>query len=612
MSENTEIWNLNALCRCCHKDGYFKSLHDTFINENEVEVYAQMLWDTFNFEVQQPLLEASNTICDECILRLRDASQFKKQVQACERKFEVYCKNELASNGVEPVKIEVDPDCDTDFNNEEFEFEIDCKNNHDLTKKEENDFDAPYVKHIKSEDEEDVKSTIQIEFTPVIKTDAKGNEQKKKRVRKKIKSEKKSKYDASLEVHVKTESGTLYSCKLCGGSYEQHKEIQKHIILNHKTPYKCMYCEKKFTTTALRAAHVRTHSDDKFKCSYCEKSFNAKYTLKLHENTHTKTEIFKCDLCLKDFAYKQSLKIHLRGHYGTKRKFVCHICGNGFNDKTNLGSHIKTVHEKLRPFACEMCPKTFTAKKHLTVHIRKHTGETPFECDQCEKKFESLGILNNHKQKSHQKKGPNYVCKVCRRRWFDKSLFVKHLRKAHIGQRPYKCTECDKDFVCKYSMKRHVEQHSGVKSFECEQCGAKFSQKGALKRHAERKHVVLEEKVSEKCDVCNKNVFDLKKHMLCHNNKRFSCEYCGKSYSENNVLTRHKKVVHFGIKPHVCEYCDKKYVKINSLRNHQMKVHKIVSKVENDEDFSEVAKFSIKNRKGKIKTEDGEDDISFH
>lgn len=52
MSENTEIWNLNALCRCCHKDGYFKSLHDTFINENEVEVYAQMLWDTFNFEVQ--------------------------------------------------------------------------------------------------------------------------------------------------------------------------------------------------------------------------------------------------------------------------------------------------------------------------------------------------------------------------------------------------------------------------------------------------------------------------------------------------------------------------------------------------------------------------------
>ncbi|XP_063836431.1 uncharacterized protein LOC135085588 [Ostrinia nubilalis] len=186
MSENTEIWNLNALCRCCHKDGYFKSLQDTYIYETEVEVYAKMLRDAFDIEIKQPLLDASNSICEVCIEKLRHAVDFKKQVLECEKKFAVYCKNELISNGMEPVKIEADFDMDYDAEyNDEFEIKIKCDNpEDDITKKEEDDLYDQQAAGIKSEVTEDSKS-IQIELQPLeTKQDAKENGKKKKRVTK--------------------------------------------------------------------------------------------------------------------------------------------------------------------------------------------------------------------------------------------------------------------------------------------------------------------------------------------------------------------------------------------------------------------------------------------
>nr|XP_034827784.1 uncharacterized protein LOC117985200 [Maniola hyperantus] len=104
----SEIFNLSALCRCCHSDGCFKSLNLCYSFMGQVEVYANMLHETFGILLQQPSIELSYSICDVCIIKLRQALQFKRQVQECEMKIEDDCKNEMAPQS-EIIKIEHAP-----------------------------------------------------------------------------------------------------------------------------------------------------------------------------------------------------------------------------------------------------------------------------------------------------------------------------------------------------------------------------------------------------------------------------------------------------------------------------------------------------------------------
>ncbi|XP_073965376.1 uncharacterized protein [Choristoneura fumiferana] len=103
-----EIWNLEALCRCCHVDGIFKNLNE-YIVDNSVENYLNLLIETLGVNIKPPPANASFSICDACISKLRGASAFKKMVLDCETKFEEYCKNELLSNvKMEPEYLEDD------------------------------------------------------------------------------------------------------------------------------------------------------------------------------------------------------------------------------------------------------------------------------------------------------------------------------------------------------------------------------------------------------------------------------------------------------------------------------------------------------------------------
>ncbi|XP_053622169.1 uncharacterized protein LOC128681894 isoform X2 [Plodia interpunctella] len=103
----SEIWNLSAICRCCHSDGHFKSLSRSYVVNNDVEIYSSMLRDTFGIIINAPAGDISFAICDLCINSLRRATQFKKQVLICEAKFEEYCKNEEAQQIQDDIKIEM-------------------------------------------------------------------------------------------------------------------------------------------------------------------------------------------------------------------------------------------------------------------------------------------------------------------------------------------------------------------------------------------------------------------------------------------------------------------------------------------------------------------------
>ena len=71
---------------------------------------------------------------------------------------------------------------------------------------------------------------------------------------------------------------------------------------------------------------------------------------------------------------------------------------------------------------------------------------------------------------------------------YSKHIFYTFFPLVVAGERPYKCTECQKAFTQKNTLIIHMKKHSGEKNYECEHCGTSFVQKGNLKTHIKRVH----------------------------------------------------------------------------------------------------------------------------
>lgn len=155
---------------------------------------------------------------------------------------------------------------------------------------------------------------------------------------------------------------------------------------------------------------------------------------------------------------------------------------------------------------------TMSSKRKRSISKSKanspRDGKRPFQCDTCEETFEIYAKLNEHK-KTHGKE--RYQCPTCGR-WFQKRYHMKNHEQIHKGLKPYECDLCQKRYTNQTNLDRHIRvTHQNEKKYTCQECGKCFSQLATLRQH----HAVHTTERNFSCDVCDKK-FKMKQHLRLH------------------------------------------------------------------------------------------------
>ena len=85
-------------------------------------------------------------------------------------------------------------------------------------------------------------------------------------------------------------------------------------------------------------------------------------------------------------------------------------------------------------------------------------------------------------EKVKKKKWPKVECPVCQKLFYQ--AYLPNHMNIHTGDRPYKCTYCDKGFKDYTGLKSHIQSHENVKQYKCDICEDKaFRRLADLNKH---------------------------------------------------------------------------------------------------------------------------------
>lgn len=172
-----------------------------------------------------------------------------------------------------------------------------------------------------------------------------------------------------------------------------------------------------------------------------------------------------------------------------------------------------------KPFMCETCGKSFGSKEYLRHHSNIHTGSRPYKCEQCGRSFAQRNSLHQH-LKIHTGDWHICFCSLGDMMCFcssEKSFaeldyvgvwYLHPPRMWSVGERPYSCKDCEKQFTQLNALQRHQRIHTGEKPYMCGLCRRTFTDKSTLRRHT----MVSSAHLTTRKDIWNPSCVDL---LLC-------------------------------------------------------------------------------------------------
>ncbi|XP_041968389.1 zinc finger protein 28-like isoform X11 [Aricia agestis] len=515
-----------AVCRCCLAEGCYKDISTEYFWMGKREVYAEMLSETLDLSIAYSTSGGPNSnsrlICEQCISKLRDATEFKRQVQECERTFIQWLDpgNSVADATATEVKLEQvkkeknhNSDEDDDFNDQPDFGDDDGYD--DL------DDDVPLTKYASKTPKKEPVDLQDLLDNVKPTTKRKSTTTKDKSTAKKAKVSK-EKATSSKPKPEKKKKGNAQQT-ITDELLDDKGKPTKHRSNKRSAKAEARFMTKKNATSILACWSLTPFKwkTNKFQCAYCEEQFMESHELRCHVRacyTHKNVkDIYKtfkemtlinvdvtnaaCQLCEVPFSSVDHMREHAIEHgfdlnlsysdgilpFRLDNPWKCVLCDIDHNNYLKLYEHMNCHYQN---YICSTCGKAFMDALRLRKHTELHVIGN-FPCKVCNLVFPRRRTRDSHARNFH-KKGPRYECPLCNLRFVGYYHRMKHLKDVHDQKETsYKCLHCDLSFKTSGMRSRHVRlmhflQHE---NFSCDYCELSFQTGYELRKHL-LKHTV--------------------------------------------------------------------------------------------------------------------------
>ncbi|XP_063371159.1 zinc finger protein 667-like [Cydia amplana] len=619
------MWKIEKdLCRCCHAEGSFKHLSDPCFLLGQEEIYSIMLQDCLDIKIVPmtgPLCDATYTICESCVARLRDASNFKRQVQDCEERFkEMYSKNMIRGFEVKDEPFESDADMKQEFHSVEEDEDDD-----DAFMKFDDDDASSYEEH----EEPEEMITVEIDAEPRAKGKGKGKAKPKPKPKKAPAKKTKSKGKA-----IKEESEDLTVAAVSGDKKKDEEKHQMKACFKCKKIRKveelgetktCPDCATGLTNCVVRLVREQLQAgpitnffitteepvdngqaksgNDKIygpkdtkTCPDCATGFTNCVVRLVREqlqvgpiinffitteepvdNGQARSEPQAAGSSASGLAPASSASDPAPG--SVLRDFLLRgLAGNSKKDENESGKtakqNVKKVDsdddslesldmkmEDFEVYGCMECQKTFNKKSALQKHIRNLHRKVLLKCSDCGDSFATKRTLQNHAKKAHDKiTVPEKDTRY--------KTFIKVIQGDPPDEDIYACTLCDSKYYRLTEITAHTKYHA--RKLTCPVCFKFIPDRVEYKKHRAQPHPDAPKFTCQACKCVYNTIFDLRNHKkLTH--YRYKCPHCQEMLTKK-ALHKHLRQFH-SESLLTCGICGFKTSQQFRIIQHQKMVH---------------------------------------
>ncbi|XP_046975274.1 PR domain zinc finger protein 5-like isoform X9 [Vanessa cardui] len=566
MASKTTEWRPGpTVCRCCLTEGCYKDISTEYFWMGKREVYAEMLSETFDLSIAYSQSGGPNShsrlICEPCISRLRDAADFKRQVQECERTFMQYL-----DPGSSLADLEVGVDLDKEVKVERVKEEKEQSDDDEFDDRpdfgDDDDYDdlddQPLTKLASKVPKKESVDVLDLIDNAKVTVKRKSSSKTKVTPAKKAKTKKDIASSSKEKPEPRKKKGTIKTVnwKRRRRFYNDHRDNAAIIIeYSNACPFRwkrgafaCSHCPRTFGHFQDVFNHAQEHSN----------RLEAMRYARPYDNVKIEISNLKCEICHESMNGLEQLKEHLLNVHQKpihkelslgvtpfilqNKEMLCTHCDERFSLFSRLNSHMNQHYPNN---ICFHCGKSFSAVHRLKAHQLTHeSNEMEHKCSKCDEVFDTRALKNYHINTTHAPEN-RYRCPYCNLSFKRYSDRLRHLKQLHNQSVEYPCHLCSAVFAMSDQRTKHIKNvHIKHKQFQCDFCPSKFVTAGQLKNHLV-KHSGLRE---YQCSVCKKSYArarTLKEHMRIHNNdRRFVCEYCNNAFIQKCSLKSHMRTHH--------------------------------------------------------------------
>ncbi|GIY86293.1 hypothetical protein CDAR_455271 [Caerostris darwini] len=133
------------------------------------------------------------------------------------------------------------------------------------------------------------------------------------------------------------------------------------------------------------------------------------------------------------------------------------------------------------PIDSRKCPKEFLPTDQCEPRDHSRSIARPYACNYCDKTFLSRYHLTRH-IRTYTGENP-HTCTICNKCFAQSYRLTKYMR-IHTSRTSCECTQCSKCFAVRPTLLEHIRIiHNAEKPYKCKECGEGFAYRCRLRDH---------------------------------------------------------------------------------------------------------------------------------